>query len=127
MNIKDLYIEETCFLKRLIIQCKRIEGEYNYEVPLRYFVPIINNIDKDILKFDEYSELEFLEFFDEYDDRHYASLVATPKFMKIWRREKCPNIFKVKVDLSTFTITKEVAFRKINIRLKQQREGENFF
>lgn len=118
MNIGDSYIKKSCFFKRLVIECKHIKGSYNYEVPLRYLVPVINNISKDILKIDKYSELEFLEFFDEYEDKYYASLMATSKFMKLWRKEKCPDIFKVKIDLSTLTISKEIVFRKINIKLK---------
>lgn len=117
VNIKDDDIGKFPFLRRPIIEGKKIKGRYNYEIPLRYFVPIVNNINKDNLTIDKFSKLEFFEFFDDFEEKYYASLTATPKFMKLWRIEKCPNIFKIKIDSENLTLTKEVAFRKINIKL----------
>ena len=116
INLKDDDIVKFPFLKRAILEGKKITGRYNYEVPLRYFVPIVKNIKKDNLAIDKLSKLEFLEFFDDFEEKYYASLTATHKFMRLWRSEKCPNIFKIKIDPENLTLTKEVAFKKISIK-----------
>ena len=82
-------------------------------------MPIINNISKNSLNIDKNSKLEFLEFWDDFEEKYYASLTATPRFMKLWRAEKCPDIFKIKLDLETLSLSKEVAFKKINIKLEE--------
>ena len=115
INIKDKEIDKYKFLKRALIEGRSIKGNFNYEIPLRYLVPIVNNLDKDSLSIDRYSKLEFLEFYDEYEEKYYASFTATPRFMKWWRMEKCPNIFKIKIDPKTLNLTKEIAFRKVQI------------
>ena len=84
INLKDDDIVKFPFLKRAILEGKKITGRYNYEVPLRYFVPIVKNIKKDNLAIDKLSKLEFLEFFDDFEEKYYASLTATPKFMRLW-------------------------------------------
>lgn len=117
IRIKDEELVSYPFLKRAIIEAKKIKGRYNYQVPLRYFVPLVNNINKESLCIDKDSKLEFFEFWDDFEEKYYASLTATPKFMKLWREEKCPNIFKIKIDMENLTLTKEIAFKKINIKL----------
>jgi hypothetical protein len=116
IRIKDEELVSYPFLKRAIIEAKEIKGRYNYQVPLRYFVPLVNNINKESLCIDKDSKLEFFEFWDDFEEKYYASLTATPKFMKLWREEKCPNIFKIKIDMEDLTLSKEIAFKKINIR-----------
>ncbi|GAA0085353.1 hypothetical protein UT300007_17920 [Clostridium sp. CTA-7] len=116
IRIKNEELVNYPFLKRAIIEAKKIKGRYNYQVPLRYFVPLVNNINKDNLCIDKDSKLEFFEFWDDFEEKYYASLTATPKFMKLWREEKCPNIFKIKIDIENLTLSKEIAFKKINIR-----------
>ncbi|WP_411170569.1 hypothetical protein ACH36K_08870 [Clostridium sp. MB05] len=116
IRIKDKELVNYPFLKRAIIEAKEIKGRYNYQVPLRYFVPLVNNINKESLCIDKDSKLEFFEFWDDFEEKYYASLTATPKFMKLWREEKCPNIFKIKIDMENLTLSKEIAFKKINIR-----------
>ncbi|AYE33040.1 hypothetical protein [Clostridium septicum] len=110
--IKD--IEGYKFLKRSLIEGKKISGKYNYEIPLRFFVPIFNNINKNEINLDSNSKLEFLEFWDEFEEKYYSTLEATPKFMKLWREEGCPDIFKVKINRETLELKKEVVFKKIN-------------
>ncbi|MBD7915947.1 hypothetical protein H9660_12400 [Clostridium sp. Sa3CUN1] len=117
IKISDREIEHYKFLKRALIEGKAINGNFNYEIPLRFLVPIVNNIDKDNLSIDRYSKLEFLEFYDEYEENYYASFTATAKFMKIWREENCPNIFKIKIDPKNLSLSKEVAFKKVKIKI----------
>ncbi|GAA0754296.1 MULTISPECIES: hypothetical protein [Clostridium] len=117
ISLKENDIERYPLLKRPIIEGKQIKGRFNYEVPLRYFVPIINNINKEDFIIDKNSKLEFLEFFDNFEERHYASLSATPKFMKTWRNEDCPNIFKIKINPENKNLSKQLAFKKIKIKI----------
>ena len=118
INIKDKDLNKFMFLRRALLEGKAIKGNFNYEIPLRYLVPIVNNIDKEYLSIDRYSQLEFLEFYDEFEEKYYASFTATPKFMKLWRQERCPNIFKIKIDPETLSISKEIAFKKVNLKFE---------
>ena len=118
INIKDKDLNKFIFLRRALLEGKVIKGNFNYEIPLRYLVPIVNNIDKEYLSIDRYSQLEFLEFYDEFEEKYYASFTATPKFMKLWRQERCPNIFKIKIDPETLSISKEIAFKKVNLKFE---------
>ena len=117
IKIKDEEIEKYIFLKRALIEGKKIKGNFNYEIPLRFLFPILNNLNKEEISIDKHSELEFLEFYDEFEEKYYASFLATPKFMRLWRKENCPNIFKIKIDKQTLNITKEIAFKRINIKI----------
>lgn len=117
VKISDEEIQKYIFLKRVLIESKRIKGNFNYEVPLRFLFPILNNLNKEEIIIDRYSELEFLEFYDDFEEKYYSSFIATPQFMKLWRKENCPNIFKIKIDKENLTINKEIAFKKINIKI----------
>lgn len=117
IKIKDEEIEKYIFLKRALIEGKKIKGNFNYEIPLRFLFPILNNLNKEEISIDKHSELEFLEFYDDFEEKYYASFLATPKFMRLWRKENCPNIFKIKIDKQTLNITKEIAFKRINIKI----------
>lgn len=118
INIKDNELNNYKFLKRALIEGKSTKGNFNYEIPLRFLVPIVNNLDKDNISIDKYSKLEFLEFYDEYEEKYYASLTATPKFMKLWRQEKCPNIYRIIIDPKSKELTKEIAFKKVKIKFE---------
>ncbi|VYT72522.1 hypothetical protein [Clostridium tertium] len=117
LNIKETDEKKYPFLKRALMDGKKISGRFNYEVPLRYLVPILNNVGRGNLSVDGKSKIEFLEFYDFFEEKYYASFEATSKFMKIWRKEKCPNIFKIKIDIDSSTVSKEVAFKKIEIKI----------
>ncbi|MGG7213904.1 hypothetical protein ACQPUY_09845 [Clostridium nigeriense] len=118
INIKDEDLNKCIFLRRALLEGKVIKGNFNYEIPLRYLVPIVNNIDKDYLSIDRHSQLEFLEFYDEFEEKYYASFTATPKFMRIWRQERCPNIFKIRINPETLSLSKEIAFKKVNLKFE---------
>lgn len=114
IGFKELDENETRFLRRALIEAKQIKGVLQYEVPLRFFIPIIKNLNKSNIKIDRYSKLSFLEFSDDFDEKYYYTLEANAKFMKKWREEGCPNIFKVEVNKETLEIKKEIIFKKIS-------------
>ena len=114
LGYKELDDKELRFLKRAIMEGKEIKGMFKYERPLRFFIPIFNNIDKDNIKVDRYSKVEFLEFSDFYDEKYFYSFEVTPKYMKKWREEGCPNIFKIQIDKDSMEIKKEIIFKKIS-------------
>lgn len=114
LSYKDLDDKELRFLKRAIIEGKEISGMFKYEIPLRFFVPILNNMDKESIKIDRHSKHEYLEFSDSYDEKYFYSFEVTPKYMKKWREEGCPNIFKIQIDKDSMEIKKEIIFKKIN-------------
>ena len=114
LGYKELDDKELRFLKRAIMEGKEIKGMFKYEIPLRFFIPIFNNIDKDNIKVDRYSKVEFLEFSDIYDEKYFYSFEVTPKYMKKWREEGCPNIFKIQIDKDSMEIKKEIIFKKIS-------------
>ena len=111
LGFKKLNDKEERFLKRALIE--GISGTYKYEIPLKYFVPIMNNIDKENIKLDRYSKLSFLEFSDDFDEKYFYILEANAKYMKKWREEGCPNIFKIEINKDTLEIKKEIIFKKI--------------
>lgn len=113
LGFKKLNDKEERFLKRALIEGKEISGTYKYEIPLKYFVPIMNNIDKENVKLDRYSKLSFLEFSDDFDEKYFYILEANAKYMKKWREEGCPNIFKIEINKDTLEIKKEIIFKKI--------------
>ena len=113
LGFKKLNDKEERFLKRALIEGKEISGTYKYEIPLKYFVPIMNNIDKENITLDRYSKLSFLEFSDDFDEKYFYILEANAKYMKKWREEGCPNIFKIEINKDTLEIKKEIIFKKI--------------
>ena len=93
-------------------------SRYDYEVPLRFFFPIYKNYDKEKIKIDRYSLTSYLEFSDEFDEKYYNEIEATPKYMKKWREEGCPNIYKITIDKETKEIKKDIAFQKTPVVIK---------
>lgn len=106
-------------LKRALIEAKVIKGRYQYEVPLRFFVPICKNINKERLQLDKKSILSYLEFSDCYDENYYTDIEATPKYMKKWREEGCPNIYRITIDEDDYEIKKEVVFKKNKVLFRE--------
>ncbi|MBZ9690167.1 hypothetical protein FC789_13980 [Clostridium botulinum] len=104
--------ENKLFFKRAIIEGKKIKGDFDYQVPLRFFIPIVKNINKKDILLDKDSLLYYLEFSDMYDQNYYNETQATPNYMKKWREEGCPEIYKVTLDKENCNIEKEVIFNK---------------
>lgn len=117
LNIKDENLDDYKFLKRSLMDGKKIKGDYNYEVPLRYFIPIFKNISKDRLTVDKKSILTYLEFSDDFDETYYYTLIPNAKYMKSWREENCPNIYRVSINIQDLTIEKEIAFQKVKLNI----------
>ena len=119
LKIDDSYRGNVLF-KRALMESKILKGKstYDYEVPLRFFIPICNNIDKENLKLDKKSILSYLEFSDCYDQNYYTDIDATAKYMKKWRDEGCPDIYRITINQDNYDIKKEVAFKKHKISIK---------
>lgn len=115
LGIKDEDRANFPILRRPLMEGKAIEGRYNYEIPLRFLVPIVNNIPKEKIKVDRYSIDTFLEFWDNYEEKYYSIATANPRFMKSWREEGCPPIYKISLDRENLRINKEVAFKRPTI------------
>lgn len=114
LGFKELDEKENRFLKRALMDGKEIKGMYKYEIPLKYLLPIIKNLNKNNIKLDRYSKLAYLEFSDDFDENYYYILEANARFMRKWREEGCPNIFKVEIDRETLDVKKEIIFKKID-------------
>ena len=107
LGYKTLDEKEAKFLRRAIMEGKEITGMFKNEIPLRFFLPIFNNLEKENIKIDRHSKLEYLEFSDFYDEKYFYSFEVTPKYMKKWREEGCPNIFKIQIDKESMEIKKD--------------------
>jgi hypothetical protein len=112
--------KENILFKRALMESKIIKGKsrYEYEVPLRFFVPICKNIGRENLILDKKSILSYLEFSDYYDQNYYTDIDATARYMKKWREEGCPDIYRITIDRDNYEIKKEVAFKKPKIIIK---------
>jgi hypothetical protein len=117
INDKD---KGNVLFRRVLMESKTIKGKstYDYEVPLRFFIPICNNIDKENFKLDKKGILSYLEFSDCYDENYYTDVDATAKYMKKWREEGCPDIYRITIDQDNYDIKKEVVFKKHKIKIK---------
>lgn len=111
--------KENVLFKRALMEAKVLKqkSRYDYEVPLRFFVPICNNVDKEKLKLDKNSLLSYLEFSDDYDQNYYTDIEATAKYMRKWREEGCPDIYRITIDEESYEIKKEVAFKRNEIKV----------
>jgi hypothetical protein len=118
LKIDEKY-EDNVLFKRALMESKILKGksEYDYEVPLRFFMPIFNNIQKENLILDKKSILSYLEFSDCYDQNYYTDIEATAKYMKKWIEEACPDIYRVTIDQNNYNIKKEVAFKRPRIEV----------
>lgn len=112
--------KDNVLFKRALLESKSLKekARYDYEVPLRFFIPICNNVEKENLKLDKKSILSYLEFSDYYDQNYYTDTEATAKYMKKWREEGCPDIYRITINEETYEIKKEVAFKKNQIKVK---------
>jgi hypothetical protein len=111
--------KENVLFKRALMEGKMLKekSRYDYEVPLRFFIPICNNVDKENLKLDKKSILSYLEFSDDYDQNYYTDTEATAKYMRKWREEGCPDIYRITIDEESYEIKKEVAFKRNEIKV----------
>ncbi|MGL5615462.1 MAG: hypothetical protein ACRDD2_04425 [Sarcina sp.] len=108
-------LKENTILKRALFEANKVKSkkEYPYLIPMRFLLPIINNIEKEKIELSKESIEEFLEFSDYYEEKTYYAGKATATYMKKWREEDCPKIFKVTINKETLEINKFVAFELV--------------
>lgn len=114
LSLKDDELDKYKFLKRALIESKTLKGKYNYNVPIRFFEPIFKNLKNEDFKISKNSLKNYLEFSDEYDENYYYKLEADSKYMKKWRDEGCPDIYKIIINIEDKTLCKEIAFKKVS-------------
>ncbi|WP_300384858.1 hypothetical protein [Clostridium sp.] len=118
LSLNEEALVKYKFLKRPLMEGKKIKGDYNYIIPVRYLLPIVNNIEnKD--KIIDICTIDFFEFWDEFEEIEFISTIATAKFMKLWRRENCPHIFKIHINNKTLLVEKEIAFKRVNVKINK--------
>ena len=115
LNLDDKMLIEFPFMKRAILEATKIKGNYNYKVPMRYFAPIFNNLDKNMFTIDEESICSYIEFADEYDDEHLYANEANAKVMGKWRKVGCPSIYETIIDKDTKEISSKIIFSKTKV------------
>lgn len=115
--IDESDIQNNRLLKRISFEGKRIKGMYTHEIPMKFFYPVVSNLDQKDIYIDTRTNLSFLEFADEFEECFEYSVEATPKYMRKWREFRCPNIYKIEIDVETKKISKKIAFRKIEIAI----------
>lgn len=114
MNAKEEDITKFRALKRVLMESKKIKGMYEYSVPMRFFEIILNVIPKENIKIDKRSIDYYLEYSDLYEDNYYYTTEVNAKYMKKWREEECPEIYKININKEEVKLTKEIAFRKVS-------------
>lgn len=114
MDVSEEF-KENVIIKRCLLEARVNNSvkQYKYLVPMKYLLPVINNFSSEQLKFDKRSLLEFLEFSDEYDENYYYIYKANATYMKKWREEGCPPIYKVIIDVDSKEFKKEVVFERL--------------
>lgn len=114
MALKEELFKDNLIIKRVILESKGTKGRFNYSIPMKFFIPMFNNLGKQYINIDSKSIVSFLEFSDEYDGEFYYSGEANAKYMRKWRDLKCPDIYRITIDLTSMTLNKELAFKKIS-------------
>lgn len=111
----ELYIKEEekdPFIKRLILEGKRLDNN-KYSLPLKYLYPLFKNSKDSDIKLETSSIREFLEFSDDYEENYYYKEKADANYMKLWRENSCPYIYKYTIDISNNQIYKQICFQKL--------------
>lgn len=114
MNAKQEDISKYRALKRVLMESKKVKGMYEYKVPMRFFEIMFNIIPLSDIKIDKRSIDYYLEFSDDYEDNYYYITEVDAKYMKKWREEGCPEIFKINIDKENKTLNKEIAFKRVS-------------
>ncbi|MGL5647386.1 MAG: hypothetical protein ACRDDY_06005 [Clostridium sp.] len=115
ISIQDEELLNNRILKRVLYESTPLKGLYNYKLPMRFFYPVVNNLNKETLYIDTRSNLKFLEFTDDFDEEFHYSICANAKYMKKWREFNCPNIFVIEINPIDKSISKRIAFKKIGM------------
>lgn len=110
---------QNIFLKRALLEGKELKNDrfFNYEIPLRFLKPVITILSKEDIFLDKRSLLSFIQFSDIYDEKYYYQSKINPKFLKLWRENGCPDIYKIEIDKDTLKIVSKVIISKPKINL----------
>jgi hypothetical protein len=111
----ELYIKEEekdTFIKRLILEGKK-KDKNKYVLPLKYLYPLFKNSKNSDVELEMSSIKEFLEFSDEYEEIYYYKEKADAIYMRLWRENNCPYIYKYTLDVSNNQISKQICFQKL--------------
>lgn len=102
-------------IKRSLFESKIVKTnkKFPYVIPMKFLLPIIRNFNKDKIEFSNGSLYEFLEFSDDYDEKFYYTYKASSNYMKKWREEGCPKIYKVYINKKDLKVTKNIVFERI--------------
>lgn len=113
-NVDEIH-KENRIIKRALFESRVLKNskEFKYIIPMKYFWPILSNVEKDIIKISDESKIEVLEFSDEYEESYYYSFKATVQYMKKWREEGCPPISRIKIELDNLELEKKVVFERL--------------
>ncbi|MGL4655993.1 MAG: hypothetical protein ACRCWM_08920 [Sarcina sp.] len=113
-NISD-EMKANIIIKRALFESKIVKNnkKYPYLIPIKYFFPITRNLKKENFEFDKESINSFFEFSDEYEENFFYAAKATAIYMKKWREQGCPKIYKIIIDKESGEITKEFSFERL--------------
>lgn len=104
--------EKDTFVTRVILEGKKI-SDNRYFIPLKYLYPLFKNIRSGKVILDPSSILEFLEFSDDYEENYYYKEKADASYMKLWRENSCPVIYKYTIDYVDNNVNKQICFQKV--------------
>ncbi|WP_392486287.1 hypothetical protein ACER0A_008780 [Haloimpatiens sp. FM7315] len=111
LSKKDMNI---FLVRRVLMESVKVKNTkfLVYLVPMKYFLPLYNNLEKEIVKMHENSILTLFEYSDEYDGEFFYSSKITPTFMKKWRSVGCPKLYKISLDKKENKFNKMIIFEK---------------
>lgn len=124
LNLADEMLKEFPFVKRAIIESTKTKGKYNYKVPMRYFAPIFNNLNKDMFSIDDQSLCSYIEFADEYDEECLYVSEANARVMLKWRKAGCPSIYETIINKDKKEISSKIIFSKSKVTFDEYDVGD---
>lgn len=110
---------QNVFLKRALLEGRELKSDrfFNYEIPIRFLKPVITVLSKENIVLDKRSIVSFIQFSDIYDERYYYDSSINPKFLKLWRENNCPDIYKIEINKDTLDIESKIIVSKPKINL----------
>lgn len=118
ISLMEEDIDKYRILKRIIFESRKLKGEYNYKISMRFLEIFLRTIPKDEIDLHKDSIDFYLEYSDLYDDKYYYRTEANASYMKNWREEGCPVIYKININKTEKSLDKEIAFKKISNIIK---------
>lgn len=113
LKVDEEKIKENRLIWRASLEGRKVSKEYNYIIPIRFFVPLLKNLNKEEFEIDEDSIESYLEFADEFDGKFHYATSASARYMRNWRELGCPNIYKIELNIKEKSIKTKIAFKKL--------------